>query len=155
MSSGKTSRQENQNNLDKSTLDFNRVEGPDSQKREQGRTYKNLYVKESTQEIDRIKPRNGFTIKEHDCFNRIFGLPEGSLITVSCNNITPNVLAQREEDELNEYINQNFKVIRENPYELQNYRHHPARIEVEINSEEIAQKAFNFRMENGKTWGQL
>jgi hypothetical protein len=152
MSSGKTSAQ---GNLDKSTLDFNKIEGPNSQKREQGRIYKNLHVRETSAQIDRIPPKNGFTIKEHDCFNRIFGLPEGSLITVSCNNITPNVLAQREEDELNEYISRNFRVIRENPYELQNYKHAPARIEVEINNEEIAQKAFNFKMENGRTWGQI
>jgi hypothetical protein len=155
MSSEKTSGQENQKNLDKSTLDFEKTELPDSPKREQGRFYKNLHVRETTEQIDRIPPRNGFGIKEHDCFNRIFGLSEGSLITVSCNNVTPNVLAQRESDELNEYINSNFKVIRENPYELKGYRHKPTRIELEISNDEIAQKAFNFKMENGKTWGQI
>ena len=142
--------------LDPSTLNFKAVEEPNSQKTKQNRFWKNLHVKQTIAELDRMITPRGFDIKVYNNVeihkNR---LAEGSLITVFCDNINPNELCRREEEELTAFINKKLKVIRENPYELKNLDVGTTKIIAEIDNEEKAQKAFNLEKQGKRVLGRL
>lgn len=143
--------------IDPSTLNFNKVESPTSQKRKQGRFEKNLHVKESFQDIIRLIQDRGIGIKGYGPNVHKNRLAEGTLVKVYCNNVNPNVLCQREYDELMDFINTKLHVIRDNPYELKGVDNKSNRkIITKVNSEDIADKAFNLEYDDdGDVVGQL
>lgn len=134
---------------------MNRKEGPDSQRRFQGRSNINLQVRNSKQDlINMVIPRGiGIKIHGHDIHkNR---LSEGCLVSVYSNNQNPNELCKREYDELLNFVNTKLSVIRDNPYELKNMTAGSTKIITEIDSEEKADKAFNMEKSGNKIFGQL
>ena len=144
------------NKIDPSTLNFNRVEEPNSQKTAQNRIVRNFHVRQTVQELDSMVTPRGFDIRVHNNFeihkNR---LAEGCLITVYCDNINPNVLCRREKEELDAFISNKLKIIRENPYELKGVNTGNTKIITEIDTEEKAQKAFNLEKQGKRVLGRL
>jgi hypothetical protein len=152
-------QQENQTKkrvIDESTLNFNKVEGPNSPKMEANQFKKNLHIRNSTVDlINMIVPR-GITIKPYGPLIHKNRLAEGMVVTVYCNNKNPNELCKRDLNDLNNFINTKLDVIRDNPYELnQVEKDAGTKIITEVNSEEIADKAFNLVKEGKKIYGQL
>ena len=84
-------------------------------------------------------------------------LAEGCLVTVYCTNKNPDQLCNREYNDLMNFINTKLKVIRDNPYELKQVSSDKiVKIITEIDSEEKADRAFNFTEgEDNKIYGQL
>jgi len=102
-----------------------------------------------------IVPR-GITIKPYGPLIHKNRLDEGMLVTVYCNDKNPNEFCKRDPRDLNNFINSKLDVIRENPYELnQLEKDASTKIITEVNSEEIADKAFNLVREGKKIYGQL
>lgn len=145
--------------LDPSTLNFNApVEAPgkDSQKRAQNRFQRNLHVRNTVQELDNMVMPRGFDVRVHTDVNiHKNRLAEGCLVTVYCDNINPNELCRREEEELEHLLSTKFKIIREKPYELKGFYTGNTKIITEIDTEEKAKKAFNLLQENDKVFGNL
>lgn len=143
-------------NIDPSTLNFNKIEGPDSQKMHDGQFKKNLHIKQSSEDIVRMVIPRGITIKSYGPNVHKNHLAEGTLVTVYCNNKNPDLLCQREYDELMNFVNAKLSVIRDNPYELNQLENQAStKIVTEIDSEEKADKAFNLVKEGKKIYGQL
>ena len=141
--------------IDPSTLNFNKKVKPDSQRMYEGRNQINLHVRESAEQIIKLVQPRGIEILQHGYNVHRNRLAEGSLVTVYCNNQNPNVLCQREYEELLEFVNTKLHVIRDNPYELTNFRTN-TKIITKIDSENKADKAFNLEYdENGNVVGQL
>ncbi|MCD6036162.1 MAG: hypothetical protein K0S67_46 [Nitrososphaeraceae archaeon] len=142
--------------IDESTIDFNKIEGPNSQKRANGQFKKNLHVRNSKIDlINMITPR-GINIKTYGFDVHKNRLAEGNLVTVYCNNKNPNALCQREYDDLMNFVNNKLSVIRDNPYELNQVQNGAeTKIITEIDNEEKADKGFNFVKEGNKIYGQL
>lgn len=144
--------------IDESSLDFNKKEGPNSQKMANGQFKKNLHIRNSRIDlINMIIPR-GINIKTYGPNIHKNRLAEGCLVTVYSNNKNPNELCKREFDELNDFINKKLKVIRDNPYELKqidSIQGANTKIITEIDSEEKADRAFNLVKEGKKIYGQL
>src|SRR6188474_259261 len=143
--------------IDESTLDFkSKEEGPNSQKMADRQFKKNLHIRNSTVDlINMIVPR-GIAIKPYGPNIHKNRLAEGMLVTVYCNDKNPNEFCKRDPRDLNNFINTKLDVIRENPYELnQLEKDASTKIITEVNSEEIADKAFNFVKEGKKIYGQL
>ncbi len=117
---------------------------------------KNLHIRNSTVDlINMIIPR-GITIKPYGPLIHKNRLAEGTLVTVYCNDKNPNEFCKRDPRDLNNFINSKLDVIRENPYELnQIEKDASTKIITEVNSEEIADKAFNLVREGKKIYGQL
>jgi hypothetical protein len=117
---------------------------------------KNLHIRNSTVDlINMIVPR-GITIKPYGPLIHKNRLAEGMVVTVYCNNKNPNELCKRDLNDLNNFINTKLDVIRDNPYELnQVEKDAGTKIITEVNSEEIADKAFNLVKEGKKIYGQL
>jgi hypothetical protein len=145
----------NKKKLDPSTLNFNKTEEPGSQKMAQNRFYKNLHVKQSIRELDNMIVPRGFDLKVHGFDVHKNHLAEGCLVTVFCNNINPNELCRREEEELSAFITNKLKVIRDNPYELKGVNVGNTKLITEIDNEEKAQKAFNLVKQDKRVLGQL
>jgi len=102
-----------------------------------------------------IIPR-GITIKPYGPNIHKNRLAEGTLVTVYCNNKNPNEFCKRDLTDLNNFINTKLDIIRDNPYELnQVEKDASTKIITEVNSEEIADKAFNLVKEGKKIYGQL
>lgn len=145
--------------LHPSTLNLNApVEpaGKDSQKRAQNRFQRNLHVRNTVQELDNMVIPRGFDIRVHTDVNiHKNRLAEGCLVTVYCDNINPNELCRREEEELEYLLSTKFKIIRQNPYELKGFYTGNTKIITEIDTEEKAQKAFNLVQENDRVFGNL
>lgn len=143
--------------IDPSTLNFNRKEKPDSQRMYEGRTQVNLHVRETPEQIIKLVQPRGIEIKTYGYNVHRNRLAEGSLVTVYCNNLNPNVLCQREHEELMQFVNTKLHVIRDNPYELRGLRTTAnTKIITKIDSENKADKAFNLEYdENGDVVGQL
>ena len=142
--------------IDESTLNFNKVEEPGSQKRQAGQFSQKLHIRNSKVDlINMIIPR-GISIKTYGPEihkNRLF---EGNLVKVYCNNKNPDALCQREYDDLTNFINTKLSVIRDNPYELRQIDGDSGtKIVTEIDTEEKADKGFNFVKEGNKIYGQL
>ena len=141
--------------IDPSTLNFNKKEKPESQRMYEGRNQINLHVRESAADLIRMVQPKGIEIRQHGYNIHRNRLAEGSLVTVYCNNQNPNVLCQREYEELLNFVNTRLHVIRDNPYELRNFRT-GTKIITKIDSEDKADKAFNLDYdENGNVVGQL
>jgi hypothetical protein len=159
MSLSRKEDQENQTKkrvIDESTLDFQKVAGPDNQKIQNGQFKKNLHIRNSTVDlINMIIPR-GITIKPYGQNIHKNRLIEGTLVTVYCNNKNPNEFCKRDSRDLNNFINTKLDVIRDNPYELNQLEENAyTKIVTEIDNEEKADKGFNFVKEGNKIYGQL
>lgn len=144
--------------VDPSTINFKKIEPPNSPKRKEGRFTVKLHVAESVDQMIKMVVPKGISIKIHGNPVHKGKLVGGSLVNISCNNVTPNAFEQREYNELLDYINKNHKVIRDNPYELKGLESAETpqvKIETEITNDEIAQRAFNFYERDGKVYGQL
>lgn len=143
------------NNLDKSTLNFNKKEEPNSQKMFDGRFQVNLHVKETYYDFLKMIQPKGINIIQHGIDKHKNRLAEGTLVTVYCNNKNPDVLCQREYDELMDFVNRRLRVIRDSPPELRGFKAN-TKIITQIDSEDKADKAFNLAYdENGNVVGQL
>lgn len=144
------------NKIHKSTLNFNRKEGPGSQKLKENAYKINLHVRQTPKDfINMIIPR-GIDIKVWGTDVHNNRLAEGSLITAYCTDINPNELCKREYDELLNFVNTKLSVIRDSPAELKGREVNVKKIIAEINTEEKADKAFNLVEDpDGKVYGQL
>lgn len=140
---------------DKTTLNFkNRVE-PDSDRLYEGRYQINLHVKETYFDFLKMIQPKGIQIIQHGFDKHKNRLAEGTLVTVYCNNQNPDVLCQREYDELLDFVNKRLHVIRDSPPELRGFKAN-TKIITKVNSDNIADKAFNLDYdENGDVVGQL
>ena len=94
---------EKKQQLDESTLNMNRKEGPDSQRRFQGRSNINLHVRNTKQDLINLVIPRGIGIKIHGHNYHKNRLAEGNLVSVYSNNQNPNELCKREYDELIEF----------------------------------------------------
>lgn len=140
---------------DKTTLDFKKREPPNSQRSFEGRFQVNLHVRQSRDDIIRMIQPKGINIIQHGYDKHKNRLAEGTLVTVYCNNQNPDVLCQREYDELMNFVNTKLNVIRDNPYELKGYRAN-TKIITKVNSDSVADRAFNLDYDqNGDVVGQL
>jgi hypothetical protein len=141
--------------IDESTLDFNKRETPDSQRMWKGRYHVNLHVRESVPELIRLVQPRGIEMLMHGFNKHKNRLAEGTLVTVYCNDQNPNILCQRYQDELMEFVNKKLHVIRDNPYELKGFKT-KTKIITKINDEDVANKAFNLdHDEEGNVIGQV
>ena len=151
--------QDNPKKLHPSTLNLNaplEPAGKASQKRAQNRFQRNLHVGNTVRELDNMVMPRGFDIRVHTDVNiHKNRLAEGCLITVYCDNINPNELCRREEEELEHLLSTKFKIIRQKPYELTGVYMGNTKIITEIDTEEKAQKAFNLVQENDRVFGNL
>ena len=143
--------------IDETTLNFNKIEAPESQRRYEGRFHKNLQVRNTRQDlINMIIPR-GIGIKIYGADVHRNRLAEGNLVSVYCNNQNPNELCKREYDDLMNFVNNKLKVIRDNPYELKGVSAGSTKMITEIDNEEKADKAFNLEKgsDGKKIYGQI
>ena len=142
--------------IDPSTLNFNKKVKPDSDRLYEGRNSINLHIRETPEQIIKLVQPRGIEIKTYGYNVHRNRLAEGSLVTVYCNNQNPNILCQREYEELLQFVNTKLHVIRDNPYELRGLRTVNTKIITKIDSEDKADKAFNLDYdENGNVVGQL
>src|SRR5688500_5129969 len=145
----------NDKKIDESTLNFKKREKPDSQRMYQGRSQVNLHVRESIPELIKLVQPRGIEMLMHGYNKHKNRLAQGTLVTVYCNDQNPNVLCQRYNDELMDFINTKLHIIRDNPYELKGFKTN-TKIITKVNSEDIADKAFNLEHdEEGNVVGQL
>lgn len=143
------------NKIDKSTLNFSIREGIDSPKRDDGCFSIDLHVRETPKQIiNKIIPR-GFGVKIHGRDVNDDYQTEGSIISLYGNNKTPTLLDNREVEELEEYVSNNFSIIRDNPYELRQMNTKRVKIETEIVNEDLADRAFNLYEQGNKVYGEL
>lgn len=139
--------------LHESTLDFKRTKKLE----EFPLHFRRLHVKETKDDIIRMVQENGIVIKGFDSPSiHRNKLAEGTLVIVYCNERTTDVRAQRPEDELDDFIATKLHVIRDNPPELRGM-YPGTKINVEITSEEIAQRAYNLEKDKftKKIFGNL
>lgn len=138
--------------IDPSTLDFDKQEGPNSLKMLDRQFKQRLHVRNSTVDlINMITPR-GIAIKAFGPDVHKNRLVEGNLVIVYCNDKNPNELCKRDSNDLNNFVNDKLDVIRDNPYELNQMDDGAnTKIVTEINTEEKADKGFNFVKEGKKS----
>lgn len=143
--------------IDPSTLNFKKKIKPDSDRMFEGRSHIDLHVRESPEQIIKLVQPRGIEAKIYGHNVHKNRLAEGCLVTVYCNNQNPNVLCQREYEELLEFVNTKLHIIRDNPYELRGLRTTTnTKIITQIDSEDKADKAFNLEYdEKGNVVGQL
>lgn len=140
--------------LDISTLNTHRRETTDSRKRFANRWTENLHVKQTRQQLESMVIPRGISLKIHPYDINENQQVEGTLITLSATNQNPNILCQREYNELQEFINQKLKVITDSPYELSQHEE-PIKIETKIFNENIANRAFNIHKMGEHTYGEI
>lgn len=117
-----------------------------------------LHVRQTIPELIKIITPKGIGIRWYGYDTHRNRLAEGTLVTVHCRNNNPDVLCQREYDELLNFVNTKLSVIRDTPGELKQVSSKSIeKIITEINSEEKADKTFNLveNEEDGKVYGQL
>jgi hypothetical protein len=134
---------------------MNRKEGPDSQRRFQGRSNINLHVRNTKQDLINLVIPRGIGIKIHGHNIHKNRLAEGNLVSIYSNNQNPNELCKREYDELLNFVNTKLSIIRDNPYEIKGVNAGSTKIITEIDTEEKADKAFNMEKDGKKIFGQL
>ena len=142
--------------VDISSMDRNRREGAGSRKRFQDRYTLNLHVKHTRAELEKMVIPRGITLTIHPYSLNEQQQVEGTLITLMGTKQNPNVLCQREYNELQEFVNRKMKVLTDKPYELSQYER-PIKIETMILNDSIARKAFNVYegKEDGETYGEI
>lgn len=157
MSSSQKSPPENKKQkIDESTLNLEKQEGPNSQKLHNGLFKKNLHIRNNFDDLVKMVVPRGIGIRTYGFDIHKNRLAEGCLVTVYCTNKNPNELCKREYEELTNFINTKLSVIRDNPYELKQVAsEHIVKMITEIDSEEKADKGFNFVKEGKKIYGQL
>lgn len=118
--------------------------------------FRRLHVKETQSDIVKMVQEKGFVIKGFGPAFHRNRLIEGTLVIVYCNERTPNVLSQRIQDELDDFIATKLHVIRDNPPELAN-EVPGTKINKEITDDNIADKAYNLEKDEatGKIFGNL
>lgn len=141
--------------LDKSTLDFNKIEAPDSPKLSDEVYEQKLHVKETIKDFtDMVIPR-GINVKVYGHEYHKNRLIEGCLVKVFCTYRNPDELCKRESSELNDYINKSLNIIRENPEELNDVGKAYYKIITKV-TEANADRAFNLAEgEDGEVYGQI
>lgn len=144
------------NKIDESTLNFKKIEAPESQRRYQGRFNVNLHVRNTKQDLINMVIPRGIGVKIYGADIHKNRLTEGNLISVYSNNMNPNELCKREYDDLMNYVNTKLSIIRDSPYELKGITAGTQKIITEIDDEDKADKAFNLEKDdNNKIYGQL
>ena len=143
--------------LDESTLNFKKIEAPESQRRYQGRFNVNLHVRNTKQDLINMVIPRGIGVKIYGADVHKNRLTEGNLISVYCNNVNPNELCKREYDDLMNYVYTKLSIIRDSPPELNGITAGTQKTITEIDSEDKADKAFNLEKDskNNKIYGQL
>ena len=145
------------NKIDESTLNFKKIEQPESQRRYQGRFNVNLHVRNTKQDLINMVIPRGIGVKIYGADTHKNRLAEGNLISIYANNMNPNELCKREYDDLMNFVNNKLSVIRDNPYEIKGVTAGTTKIITEIDDEYKADKAFNLEKDhdNNKIYGQL
>lgn len=117
----------------------------------------NLHVRNTFQDISKMVIPKGIGVRTYGFDIHKNRLAEGCLVTVYCTNKNPDLLCQREYDELMNFVNTKLSVIRDNPYELKQVNSDKiVKIITEVDTEEKADKTFNLSEgEDGKVYGQL
>jgi hypothetical protein len=118
--------------------------------------FRKLHVRETLPDIIRLVQDRGIVIKGFGPSWHKNKLVEGTLVMVYCNERTTNVLEQRTQDELDDFIATKLHVIRDDPPELKGERP-GTKINTEITNDNIAQKAYNLEKDKatGKIFGNL
>lgn len=142
------------NTIDISSLNTDRRENADSRKRFENRYTLNLHVRHTREQLERMVVPRGITLVIHPYSLNENQQVEGTLITLTATNQNPNVLCQREYNELQNFVNNRFKVINDAPSQLSQHER-PIKIETKIFSENIAKKAFNVYEKDGETYGEI
>lgn len=142
------------NTFDISTLDTKRREGMNSAKRSQDVYTYNLYVKEKRRELEEMVIPRGITLKIHPYDVNEDQNREGTLITLIGTSKNPNLLCQREKDEMDAFISQKLHVISDSPYEL-SQNTEQLKLETKIFSESVAKRAFNIYKMGNSTYGEI
>ncbi len=138
--------------LDESTLNFKRKKVAS----ELPIYYRNLHIRETPEIVIALIQDKGITCKFYGYQFHRNKLVEGSLVTVYTNERTTNILEQRTQDELDDFIATKLHVIRDNPKEIADQKP-GTKIITEVRNDEIADKAFNLEKSkvDGKIYGQL
>jgi hypothetical protein len=140
--------------LDISTLNTDKKETTDSRKRFANRWTANLHVEQNRQQLEGMVVPRGISLKIHPYSINENQQMEGTLITLYATNQNPNVLCQREKDELDNYISTRLNVINDKPYELSQHEE-SIKIETKIFNNDIANKAFNIYKMGEHTYGEI
>lgn len=132
-------------------------EEPGSQKMQEGLIKENFHVRENFSDIVKKITMRGIGVRTYGFDVHKNRLAEGCLITVYCTNKNPDELCKREHADLMRYVDSKLDVIRHNPYELKQVNSDKiVKIITEVDSEEKADRAFNFAEgEDGKIYGQV
>jgi hypothetical protein len=142
------------NTIDIASLNTNRRENAESRKRFENRYTYNLHVKHTREQLERMVVPRGITLTVHPFDINEQRQVEGTLITLSATNQNPNILCQREKDELDNYISTRLDVMNDKPYELSQHEQ-PIKLETKIFNEAVANRAFNIYEKEGETYGEV
>jgi hypothetical protein len=142
------------NTIDIASLNTNRRENAESRKRFENRYTYNLHVKHTREQLERMVVPRGITLTIHPFDINEQRQVEGTLITLSATNQNPNILCQREKDELDNYISTRLDVMNDKPYELSQHEQ-PIKLETKIFNEAVANRAFNIYEKEGETYGEV
>jgi hypothetical protein len=145
---------ENLNTLPISTLNTSKRETANSAKRFKDVWTLNLHVKHNRKQLENMVVPRGITMIIHPYNINEQQQVEGTLITLTGTRKNPNVLCQREYNELQEFANQRLKVLTDAPYELSQHKEQ-IKLETKIFNENIANQAFNIQEMNGVTYGEI
>ena len=142
------------NTLDISTLNTSKKETKNSTKRFNNVYTLNLHVRHNREYLENMVVPRGISLKIHGYNKNEHQQVEGTLITLTATNRNPNLLCQREKNELDEFVNKRLKVITDSPYELSQHQEQ-LKIETKIFNDEIANKAFNICKMGKDTFGEI
>ncbi len=142
------------NTIDISSLNTGKREYAGSRKRFENRYTLNLHVKHTREELEKMVIPRGITMIVHPYSLNEQQQVEGTLITLTGTNQNPNVLCQREMNELNEFVSRKMRVLNDRPYQLSQFEA-PIKLETKIFSENIAKRAFNIYERDGETYGEI
>lgn len=124
-----------------------------AKRREDVYTY-NLYVKEKRKQLEEMVIPRGIELKIHPYeMNENQGF-EGTNITLIATNKNPNVLCQREKEEVEQFINTKLHVLNDAPQELSQHTEQ-LKIETKIFNESVAKRAFNIYKMGKDTYGEI
>lgn len=138
--------------LDESTLNFKKRKVAS----ELPIYYRNLHIRETPDQVIRMVQDRGINCKFYGYQFHKNKLIEGSLATVYTNERSRDILQQRTQNELDDFIATKLHVIRDNPYEIKDQKP-GTKIVTEVDNDEVADKAFNLEKNkaDGKIYGQL
>jgi hypothetical protein len=147
-------KKETLNTLPISTLNTTKRETADSPKRYNNVWTLNLHVNHTRQQLESMVVPRGITMIIHPYDINEHQQVQGTLVTLTGTNKNPNVLCQREYNELQEFANRKLKVLTDSPYELSQHKEQ-IKLETKIFNENVANQAFNIQEMNGVTYGEI